>query len=138
MAPRSTRRALQDPQALERYLRGSDPPRWMVRARDIDNGIEEAREELAQAYAALAAAIPDPARFAAAWRERLATWKFDRHVNELIRQHNEYYPIERMLPIDIRTGEYRLVNGKPYQRRPLDAEWAASEFPPEHAGGRPA
>src|SRR3954452_11239878 len=137
MSARSKRRDLQDPHALERYLRGSDPPRWTVRSRDIDRGIEEAREELAEAYAAMEAAIPDPVAFAAAWRERLADWKFDAHVNELIRQHNEYYPIERMLPIDIRTGEYRLVNGKPYQRPPLDAEWAASEFPPEHPGGRP-
>src|SRR3954470_13395771 len=99
MAPRSTRRALQDPQALERYLRGSDPPRRMARARDIDLGVEEAREELAPAYAALAAAISAPAGFAAAWRERLTSWKFARPVNELIRQHNEYYPIERRLPI---------------------------------------
>ena len=69
-----------------------------------------------------------PDAFAAEWRERAAAWRFDA-VNELIRQHNEWYPVERQLPLNPRTGEYVLVGGRSYRRRPLDAAWVLEHFP---------
>ena len=51
-------------------------------------------------------------------------------MNELIAQHNEYYPIERSLPIDLRTGDYLTLSGRPYRREPLDGEWMLERFPP--------
>ena len=30
-----------------------------------------------------------------------------------------------------RTGDFVHVNGRPYTRRPLDAQWILERFPPE-------
>ena len=57
----------------------------------------------------------------------------DTGLNELIGQHNDWFPIERQLPIDIRTRDYRLINGRSYRRPVLDAGWAAGEFPPRRS-----
>ena len=42
-------------------------------------------------------------------------WNFD-PVNELIRQHNEWYPVERNLPLDPRTRDYVKIRGRSYRR----------------------
>ena len=55
-------------------------------------------------------------------------WDFG-NVNELIDRHNRYYPAESRLPMDPRTGDFVLVNGRPYRRTPLDAAWALDRFP---------
>ena len=51
-------------------------------------------------------------------------------LNELIRQHNEWYPIERDLPMDLRTRDYVQVNGRSYRRPELGPEWVLEQFPP--------
>ena len=56
--------------------------------------------------------------------------RFD-ELNELIQQHNDWYPIERDLPMDLRTRDYVLVDGKNYRREPLSAEWVLRQFPAE-------
>ena len=58
---------------------------------------------------------------------RLATWDFSA-VNELVAQHNAYYPIERDLPMDPRTGDYVPVNGRDFRRSELGADWALERF----------
>ena len=70
----------------------------------------------------------DPAGFARAWHAFAAAQRFD-HLNQLIRQHNEWYPIERDLPMDPRTGEYRKILGRTHYRRELDAAWVLEQFP---------
>ena len=50
-------------------------------------------------------------------------------LNELIGQHNEWYPIERDLPMDLRTRDYVLINGRSYRREPLSADWVLRHFP---------
>jgi hypothetical protein len=126
-----SRRSLNSPEVLENYLRAADPPRWSLRLGEIDRGVARTRRELAAAYEQLARDYPDDDdAFAAAWTERLARWHFDAGLNELIGQHNDWFPIERQLPIDIRTRDYRLINGRSYRRPVLDAGWAAGEFPP--------
>ncbi len=59
-----------------------------------------------------------------------AEWSFDR-LNELIEQHNEWYPIERDLPMDLRTRDYVLVNGRSFRRPLLDRAWILEQFPPD-------
>ena len=126
-----SRRSLNSPEVLENYLRAADPPRWSLRLSEIDRGVARTRHKLAVAYEQLAREYPDDEdAFAAAWMERLAGWHFDAGLNELIGQHNDWFPIERQLPIDIRTRDYRLINGRSYRRPVLDADWAAGEFPP--------
>ena len=64
------------------------------------------------------------------WRKRelAESWDFD-EVNELIDRHNRWYPLEARLPMDPRTGDFVLVNGEPYWKRPLDARWVLERFP---------
>jgi hypothetical protein len=121
--------ALERPRSVEGYLRGAVMPRWMERARQIATETERHRTELGEAHAALRDLHPDdPEGFAAAWRARVRDWPFD-EINRLIEQHNDWYPIERQLPVNPRTGEYVLIAGRSYRREPLTPEWALEQFP---------
>ena len=122
-------RQLYTQRSVEDYLRGAVMPRYMTRLRDIHRATQRHRAELAEAHRETAAEHEDDAAFARAWRERVERWPFD-EVNELIRQHNEWYPVERQLPIDIRTRDYVLIAGRSYRREELDAAWALEQFPP--------
>ena len=97
--------------SVENYLRGAVMPRWMERLREIEAGTRRHRSALAADYAYL--------------RERFAD------VNDLVQDHNEWYPVERQLPTDPRTGEYVLIAGRPYTREELTPEWALAQFPAE-------
>jgi hypothetical protein len=123
-------RVRQHQRTVEDYLRGGGIPRWMERSADIDAGITRARRDLERARRALLAAFgDDPEAFAAHWTRLAERRRFD-ELNELIDQHNEWYPVERQLPLNPRTGEYVLVGGRSYRRRRLDAAWILEEFPP--------
>jgi hypothetical protein len=123
-------RAQQTQRSIEAYLKAGVRPRWMERVAEVDHGIARERRRLAAAYVALREEYAGEADlFAAAWRERVRTWRFDRELNELIEQHNEWYPIERDLPVNPRTGEYVPVGGRSYRRPVLDAAWALALFP---------
>jgi FtsP/CotA-like multicopper oxidase with cupredoxin domain len=50
-------------------------------------------------------------------------------VNELIERHNRHFPAESRLPMNPRTGDFVLINGRAYTREPLDAEWILVRFP---------
>src|SRR5437763_7625807 len=108
--------------SVESYLRALVVPRYMERLREIYDEFAVHRLRLERVYRELAAGCGDDvALFEHRWRSIAARWNFD-HVNELIRQHNEYYPIEAQLAVDPRTGEYVTLSGRPYRREPLDAE----------------
>ena len=98
------------------------PLPYMARLREITARMERHERELAELYEELGAD-------AAAWRARAESYDFG-EVNALIEQHNRWYPVEARLPMDPRTGDYALVNGERYSKRPLDAEWVLSRFPP--------
>jgi hypothetical protein len=116
---------------VEGYLRGGVMPRWMERLRDIESGTRLHRRRLAADREWLREQhADDPERFAAEWRALVAARRFD-DVNDLIRDHNQWYPVERQLPMDPSTGEYVLIAGRPYQREELTADWALAEFPPD-------
>ena len=70
-------------------------------------------------------------------RDQILPWaprRFD-ELNELITQHNEWYPVERDLPMNPRTGDYVLVSGRTYRRPVLGPEWVLEHFPAfPHAG----
>jgi hypothetical protein len=113
-------RARQRVRSIEAVLRGDALPRYMRRARDIERAVHAHREALAEAYA--------QRNSAGEWRRTVAGWDFS-EVNTLVEQHNAWYPIERDLPIDLRTRDYVLINGHDYRKRPLDAAWALELFP---------
>jgi hypothetical protein len=54
--------------------------------------------------------------------------RFD-DLNDLIRQHNDWYPIERDLPMNPRTGDYVLIHGRSYRRPELGPAWVLEQFP---------
>jgi hypothetical protein len=128
-APRLSRASMQARRTLEGYLKAGNQPRWMQRIGDIDRGVAAHRRRLERAHRALREECGgDDARFARRWRETAERWSFD-DVNELVAQHNEYFPIERQLPIDLRTRDYVLINGRSYRRTPLDAAWVLEQLP---------
>jgi hypothetical protein len=124
-----SRRARQTRRSVEAYLQAGVRPRWMERLGEIDAAIANETRRLERAYAALRAEHRgDRETFARRWRVVARSWPFDA-VNELIRQHNEWFPIERQLPIDPRTRDYVLVGGRPYRRAELGPEWVLEKFP---------
>jgi hypothetical protein len=100
----------------------------MARLREIQRQTAEHERELAAAHAESGA---DPT----AWAAVASGWDFSA-VNDLIDRHNRWYPIESRLPLDPRTGDYMLVNGKHYGMTPLDATWVHERFPAGRANGR--
>lgn len=109
------------------------PLPWMRRLRSIEIEIRLHEEQLRDARETLRAECGgDRRRFAREWRRLAKRWDFD-EVNELIERHNRNYPAESRLPMNPRTGDFVLVNGKPYTRTPLDADWILARFPAEGA-----
>ncbi len=124
------RHTVVNPDAVERYIRGAVMPRFMQRLRDIDAGLRRHTLRLGRHYSRLQEECgDDPGSFEHRWRALAQSWSFD-DVNTLIEQHNEYYPIERNLPVSARTGEYLTVSGRPYSRELAGPEWILARFPP--------
>ena len=125
-----SRRARQTKRSLESYLKGGVLPRYMERLREIETAVESQRRRIGDAYEDLREEHGhDPEEFARRWRQRTRGFRFD-ELNELIREHNEWYPVERNLPLDPRTRDYVKPAGRNYRRRELDREWVLEEFPP--------
>ena len=125
-----SRRARQTQRSVEAYLKAGVKPRWMERINEIDGGIADEKQRLARAYRALQEECGEDARlFARRWRSVARTWAFD-DLNELIEQHNDWYPIERQLPMDPRTRDYVRFAGRSYRRPVLGPEWVLEHFPP--------
>ena len=125
--PEVSRGSLQRERSLEGYFDAGVPPRWMERLAEIDRLTRRARRDLEAAYRALREEVPAE-RFAERWRAVADAWSFE-DVNELIAQHNEWFPIERQLPIDLRTRDYVLIHGRSYRRRELGPDWVLEKFP---------
>ncbi len=122
-------RVRQYQRSVEAYLLAGGIPRWMERAAEIDRGVERAMRDVGDAYRELRSACAgDAAAFAERWTARAHAWRFS-ELNDLIEQHNEWYPVERRLPMHPRTGEYVLVGGRSYRRTPLGPEWILERFP---------
>jgi hypothetical protein len=103
------------------------PLAWMRRLREIELAVEQHETRLAEALAELRAEY-DGAELERRWRAVAQRWNFE-EVNDLIGRHNRHYPAESRLPMNPRTGDFVLVNGRPYTRRPLDADWILTLFP---------
>lgn len=116
-----------DPASAVGALEG--PTAWMRRLREIEDETAAHERRLGEAWRALAEEVIGPAEFAAAWEELAESWRFTR-VNELIDRHNANFPVEARLAMDPRTRDFVRVNGRSYEREPLDAAWILERFPP--------
>ena len=122
-------RAAQTQRSIEAYLKAGVRPRWMERVSEIDAAIARERRELARAHRTLRGECAgDAAIFAERWHELARRWPFG-ELNELIEQHNAWYPIERDLPLNPRTGDYVRVGGRSYRRPVLGPAWILEQFP---------
>jgi hypothetical protein len=127
---------------LRRRLRNFRPPvdsyvaslggplPYMQRLREIEVRLRRHEEELRTAWNELRVECGDDGSFASRWRDIAAAWRFD-EVNDLIERHNRYFPTEARLPMDPRTGDFVLINGKRYDRTPVGAAWILERFPAE-------
>jgi hypothetical protein len=124
-----SRRARQTQRSVEAYLKAGVRPRWMERLGEIDGAIAAEKQRIARAYRALQEECgTDRHAFARRWRAVARAWVFE-DLNELIRQHNDWYPIERQLPMDPRTGDYVRFAGRSYRRPVLGPAWVLEQFP---------
>jgi hypothetical protein len=123
------------PRRLRNFRPGADttlralggPLAWMRRLRAIELEIELHETQLAEALEELQLEWSG-AELARRWHLVAESWDFS-EVNDLIERHNRHYPTESRLPMNPRTGDFVLVNGRPYTREPLDASWILSRFP---------
>ena len=135
-----SRRARQTRRSVESYLKGGVMPRYMERLREIETSIRSHRRELERSWRMLREECGgDADLFARRWRARVEAWPFEK-LNGLIREHNEWYPIESNLPMDPRTRDYVLLRGRSYRRRELGPDWVFEQFParPEALGDEAA
>jgi hypothetical protein len=106
------------------------PLPYMARLREIHERTGSHERRLAEEWARVAAECRGDERlFEQRWRRVAERWNFV-EVNDLIDRHNRWFPIESRLPMDPRTGDFVLLDGRPYRRRPLDAGWVLERFPP--------
>jgi hypothetical protein len=105
------------------------PPTLDERIAEIDHSIAAQKRRLARSHRALREECgSDRALFAERWTAYAERCRFD-ELNELITQHNDWYPIERDLPMDLRTRDYVLINGRSYRRPLLTPQWVLEQFP---------
>ena len=132
-------------QRLRNFRPGADsairalggPTVWMRRLRTIENEVERHESELTERWLELSAELDDADEFDRAWRDTARHWSFAQ-VNELIDRHNRYFPAEARLPMDPRTRDFVRINGRPYQRQPLDEQWILTRWPADLRAARRA
>jgi hypothetical protein len=128
---RPLRRRLRNfrPDASAQLTAIGGPLAWMRRLRKIEVALEQHEVRLREAWDELAAECDgDHGRFAREWLRLSDRWDFG-DVNDLIERHNRHFPTESRLPMNPRTGDFVLVNGRPYTREPIGPEWILDRFP---------
>ena len=79
----------------------SGPPYYVVRARRIEQTTDQLMEDLAIEYRKMIKKFVNrPKVFSSKWKSLIEAWPLDK-LNDLIENHNNYYPIEANLQIDI-------------------------------------
>jgi hypothetical protein len=114
----------------EAYLAATRGPLpYMLRLREIEQRTADLEASLHDTWQAFAVGqADDPDRFRNEWIAYADALSVD-ELNDLIDRHNRWYPVESGLPMDPRTGDYALVNGRDYRLDPLDAAWVLDRFP---------
>jgi hypothetical protein len=74
----------------------------------------------------------DEAAFARAWRARVSRVSF-LEVNDLVDEHNEWFPVEARLRWDLALEDYRAPFGLPWRKQHIGVEWALERFPADLA-----
>jgi hypothetical protein len=131
VAGRPLRRRLRNfrPDASAQLTAIGGPLAWMRRLRKIELALEEHEARLREAWDELHdECAGDDERLAREWQRLAETWDLS-DVNDLIDRHNRHFPAEARLPMNPRTGDFVLVNGRPYTREPIMSDWILKRFP---------
>lgn len=115
--PERMRNFRPDAESAVRALGG--PLHWMRRLRAIEDALEQHERQLEAAWRET-----DPAD----WERVARAWDFS-EINGLIERHNRHFPAEARLPMDPRTRDFVRINGRRYEREPLDADWILRRWP---------
>jgi hypothetical protein len=107
-------------------------PRWAERLQELEGEERQLLTRLREAWVELAERTPDDDAFADAWLARVQATQLD-DINALVDQHNEFYPVERRLPWDLRLGDYRAPWGMEWRRARRDAAWLLEALPADRA-----
>ena len=114
-----------------RALAVGGAPAWSRRLKRIHDMTNSMSEDLDAAWHKWAQSVRGNAsRFAAEWQRQAASTDFSR-LNELIENHNRYFPIEANLAMDPKTLDYVKFGDEDYRRRPLTVAWVLEQFPPD-------
>jgi hypothetical protein len=105
------------------------PPPYAVRGKQIEDLTEHLLDELRQQWVKVADNCRNhPQQFARIWRAVLDTLELD-ELNQLIREHNTYYPIEANLQPDPETGRYMIGNTVWAPKKKITPESLAELYP---------
>jgi hypothetical protein len=110
-----------DAESAVRALGG--PLNWMRRLRAIEDALDQHERQLDAAWRATAPAD---------WPRVAREWDFS-EINNLIARHNRHFPAEARLPMDPKTRDFVRINGRRYEREPLDAEWIFRRWPADRS-----
>jgi hypothetical protein len=128
--PERMRNFRPDAESAVRALGG--PLHWMRRLRAIEDALDQHERQLDAAWRTLADDVDNPDEFARLWRDTAERWDFGA-VNELIERHNRHFPAEARLPMDPQTRDFVRINGRRYERDPLDARWILQHWPADRS-----
>jgi len=107
------------------------PPSYAVRARYVEDLEEELYEELDKKWKMVAETYRhDPEKFNTLWRVVIETLDVE-HINQLIKEHNQYYPIEANLREDPDTGRLMMGNTPWKPKKKITPERLLEKFPPD-------
>ncbi|MFO8057261.1 MAG: hypothetical protein R6V10_08210 [bacterium] len=107
------------------------PPSYAVRARYVEDLEEELHQELERKWKMVADNYQhDPDKFNTLWRVIVETLDLE-HINQLIKEHNRYYPIEANLREDPDTGRLMMGNTPWKPKKKITPERLLEKFPPD-------
>jgi len=107
------------------------PPPYAVRAKMVEDLTDKLYAELDKQWKKAARELEDdPETFSRVWKAVVETLELDR-LNELIKEHNTYYPIEANLQHDPETGQI-MIGATPWKpKKRITHKDLLHKFPPD-------
>ncbi len=114
------------------------PPPYAIRARMIEDIIERLHSELEKQWKAAARHYEDdPKTFARVWKAVIETMNLS-ELNDLVKEHNTFYPIEANLREHPDTGQL-MIGATPWKpKKKMSARDLLEKFPPDLEAARAA
>lgn len=116
---------------IEQQVRAkSGPPPYAVRAKTVEDLTEKLHQALRAQWKELAENETDGKRFERVWKAVIETLELDR-LNDLIKEHNTFYPIEANLKEHPDTGKLMIGNTPWKPKKKFTPEYLLDMYPPD-------